>query len=139
MKGLKLSLYLVDMVDSRFLEKNKIHNFDLILDFILNGDKIHDRLAIENIGDILACLDYNDKKRDMQEPELKRAAFTVIKAMLDTGMVEISWPYGWASSKYDSPPKNNEEIFDILDRYWYEDDGFGLDKTYLLFFTKKRK
>ncbi|TCC99926.1 hypothetical protein [Pedobacter psychroterrae] len=126
------------MLDDRFLDKSKINNYEWIVDFILNGDKVNNRLAIEHIGDILFYLNKNDKERDMQDPELKRAAFTVIQALLDTNAVELDWEHGWAMSKYNSPPRTDEEIFEILDKFWYKDDGFGLDKNYLLFFKRKK-
>ena len=124
--------------DDRFLDRKEINNFDHILDIILNANKEKGFLAIENIGDILFFINKNDKERDMQDPELKKAAFTVIKALLDSKLVDIVWEWSWASSKYDTPPKTDDEIFDILDKYWYKDDGCGLDKNYLLFFKKKK-
>lgn len=128
----------MSIIDNRFLEKSKINNFERILDIILNSDKIHGRIAIEHIGDILFFINKHDKERDMQDPELKKAAFTVIKALLATKSVELDWEFGWASSKYRSPPKTADEIFDILDKYWYKNDGSGLDKNYLLFFKRKK-
>ena len=126
------------MEDERFLDESEINNFEWIVDIILNGDKINGRLAIEHVGDILFFLNKHDRQRDMRDPELKRAALTIVKALLDSEAVELDWEHGWASSKYKSPPTTNSEIFDILDKYWYEDDGFGLDRNYLLFFKKRR-
>ena len=126
------------MKDERFLDESEINNFEGIVDIILNGDKINGRLAIEHVGDIIFFINKRDKQRDMRDPELKRATLTIVKALLDSEAVELDWEHGWASSKYESPPTTDNEIYDILDKYWYKDDGFGLDRNYLLFFKKRR-
>ena len=130
-------LQISTMNDYLFLKKEKINNFDMIMDIIFNAGLSKDVLAVEHIGDIIFFLDKRDKVRDQNDPELKKAVFTVIKAMIDSGQVELRWQYTWVKSARDSPPKNDKEIFDFLDEYWDKDDGLGLDKNYLLFFRKK--
>jgi hypothetical protein len=132
-------LQISTMNDYLFLKKEEINNFDMIMDIIFNAGLSKDVLAVEHIGDIIFFLDKRDKVRDQNDPELKKAVFTVIKAMIDSGQVELRWQYTWVKSARDSPPKNDKEIFDFLDEYLNKDDGLGLDKNYLLFFRKLKK
>jgi len=123
-------------MDNRFLNPSYIKNYNLIIDTILNKGRTPKVLAIENIGDLISILNYNDKRRNIDDPELKKAIFTIVKGMLDSGIVELWWDYCWVASARNSPPTTQEEIFKFLEHYWNMDDGMGLDRNYLLWFNK---
>jgi len=74
--------------------------------------------------------------RNFDDPELRQAVYTIIKAMLDSGKVELWWDYCWVESARNSPPKTQEDLFDFIEEYWDKDDGFGLERSYLLWFNK---
>jgi hypothetical protein len=120
-----------------FLEKEKINNFDDIIEVIKTSGITPGTIAIEHIGDVIFFLNKRDKKRDMDDPELKRATFTVIKTLLDLEIAEPLWRDSWVESVRTDPPKTQQELFAFLDKYWYEKHSSGLDRNYLVFFKRK--
>ena len=72
-----------------FLEKEKINNFDDIIEVIKTSGITPGTIAVEHIGDVIFFLNKRDKKRDMDDPELKRAAFTIIKTLLDLKLLNL--------------------------------------------------
>jgi hypothetical protein len=120
-----------------FLNKNKINKFDEIIHVIDTCGITPGTIAVEHIGDILFFLNQRDKKRDMNDPELKKAAFTVIKTLLDDEIAELMWADTWVKWARTSPPKSQEELFKFLDDYWYKKDASGLDRNYLVYFKRK--
>jgi hypothetical protein len=125
------------MDHSLFLAKDQINNFEEIMHVIFNYGLQKDVLAVENTGDIIYYLDQRDKKRELDDPELKKAVLTIIRSMLATGEVELDFRYSWVEKARDNPPKNEEEIFNFLNTYWDEDDGFGLARIHLVWFRRK--
>jgi hypothetical protein len=125
------------MDNSLFLEKDQINNFDEIMYVIFNYGLQADVLAVENTGDIIYNLDQRDKKRALDVPELKKAVLTIIREMLATGEVELDFRYTWVDKARKNPPQTEEEIFNFLNTYWDEDDGFGLAKIHLVWFRRK--
>jgi hypothetical protein len=124
------------MDNSLFLEKDQINNFNEIMYVILNYGLQKDVLAVENTGDIIYYLDQRDKNRTLDDPELKKAVLTIIHSMLATGEVELDFRYSWVEKARENPPQTEEEIFNFLNTYWDEDDGFGLAKIHLVWFRK---
>jgi hypothetical protein len=61
----------------QFLEKEKINNFKHIIEIIDTCGITPGTIAVEHIGDILFFLDKYDKKRNMNDTELKHAAFAI--------------------------------------------------------------
>ena len=120
-----------------FLSKSQINDFDKIIDSILNGGITPGTLGIENVGDIVSYLDRWDKNRNIKDPELKHAVFTVIKTLLDMDVVELMWKDSIVEEARLSPPHNEENIFNFLNEHWDKDDGSGLIITYLVSFKKK--
>jgi len=125
------------MDDSFFLSPTQINKFDEIIDVIFNHGLSKEVLAVENTGDIIYYLDQHDKVRDLNDPELKKAVLTIIKAMLDTGEVELDFEHSWVREVKSDPPKNEEDIFNFLNIYWDIDDAFGLAKIHLVWFKRK--
>lgn len=123
------------MDTSFFLDKSEIRNFDEIIHVIFNCGLQKDVLAVENTGDIIYYLDQRDKIRDLNDPELKKAVLTVIRAMLETGQVELDFKHSWVEAVRDNPPTEPDEIFNFLNEYWDKDDGYGLAKFHLVWFT----
>ena len=121
----------------QFLEKEKINNFDHIVEIIDTCGITPGTIAVEHIGDILFFLNQHDKKRNMDDPELKHAAFTLIKELLDSNIAELVWKYTWVVHVRENPPQAQIEMFEFLDKYWNETDFGGLDRNYLLFFKRK--
>jgi hypothetical protein len=125
------------MSDSLFLDKSDINNFDDIMYVIFNYGLQKDVLAVENTGDIISYLDKYDKVRDLNDPDLKKAVLTIIKVMLETGEVELEFRYSWVQHVQQNPPKTEKEIFTFLNKYWDEDDGYGMAKILLVWFRRK--
>jgi hypothetical protein len=80
-----------------FLSRDQINGFDKIIEFILTGGITPGTLGIEHTGDIVSHLDHWDKKRDIKDPQLKRAVFTIIKTLLDMDVIEIMWKHSIVS------------------------------------------
>ena len=130
-------IFRLTMDDSFFLCPTQINKFDEIIDVIFNHGLSKEVLAVENTGDIIYYLDQRDKVRDLNDPELKKAVLTIIKAMLDTGEVELDFEHSWVEEVKSNPPKNEKDIFKFLNTYWDVDDGFGLAKIHLVWFKRK--
>ena len=122
---------------SLFLDKNKINKFDEIIRVILTESLSPGTISIEHIGDIISFLNKRDKVREMSDPELKMAVFRIIKTLLDMDAVELLWQDSWVEKIRNSPPSTEQEVFEVLNEYWYKSDVTGLDKNYLLYFKKK--
>ncbi|RZK39319.1 MAG: hypothetical protein EOO90_19260 [Pedobacter sp.] len=122
---------------SYFLDKKDINSFSEIIEIIQTCGITPGTIAIEHIGDILFFLNQRDKKRNMDDPELKKAAFTIIKTLLDLEIVDLLWRDSWVENVRNNPPNTQKEIFEFLDYYWDKKHSSGLDRNYLLFFKKK--
>lgn len=125
------------MKSDLLMDSSLINNFDKIIEVIFTCGLSREVLAVENTGDIIAMLMHWDKVRELHDPELKRAVFTVIKAMLDSGEVELDFSFTWVKSARENPPIGEEKVFQFLDEYWDKDDGFGLSTEYLLWFRRR--
>jgi hypothetical protein len=125
------------MDHSLFLSKDQINNFEEIMYVIFNYGLQEDVLAVENTGDIIYYLDQRDKKRELDDPELKKAVLTIIHSMLATGLVDLDFRYSWVEKVRKNPPETEEDIFNFLNTYWDEDDGYGLAKIHLVWFRRK--
>lgn len=125
------------MKNDLLMDFSLINNFEKIIEVIFNSGLSKEVIAVENTGDIISLLDHWDKVRELDDPELKKAVFTVIKAMLDSGEVQLEFNYTWVKSARENPPIGEEKVFQFLDEYWDKDDGFGLSTEYLLWFRRK--
>ena len=121
----------------QFLEKEKINNFEHIIEIIDTCGITPGTIAVEHIGDILFFLDKYDKKRNMDDIELKHAAFTLIKELLASNIAELVWEFTWVVNIRKNPPQTQTGMFEFLDQYWNKKDFSGLDRNYLLFFKRK--
>jgi hypothetical protein len=93
------------MDHSLFLAKDQINNFEEIMYVIFNYGLQEDVLAVENTGDIIYYLDQRDKKRELDDPELKKAVLTIIHSMLATGLVDLDFRYSWVEKVRKNPPE----------------------------------
>ena len=60
-----------------------------------------------------------------------------VKALLDSGQVELCWDYSWPEEVRKNHPTSVDQIFEVLDNYWDKTDGVGLDRSDLMWFKKK--
>lgn len=117
----------------KFLKKEEINNFDLIIDLI----KIDPNF--ENIGDIIYLLDRHDKFRENDDPNLKYAVYTVVNEILENDIKIPIYGYSPIAPIPNPIPQDTMAILQYIDKYWssnwnsMSDIGIG----YLLFFSER--
>jgi hypothetical protein len=53
----------------------------------------------------------------MDDTELKHAAFTLIKELLDSNIAELVWEFSRVVNIRKNPPQPQTEMFEFLDQY----------------------
>ncbi|TDE10015.1 hypothetical protein [Dyadobacter psychrotolerans] len=93
----------------------------------------------ENISDIIFLLDRHDKLRELEDPELKRAVFTIVQEIIDNGIAKPIFGYSPTGPMPDPIPERAEEVLNYLDKYWGKptDQHNDIGRAYLIFFAKK--
>ena len=115
------------------LSKKQINNFELIMNLISIDPNF------ENISDIIFLLDWHDKFRESEDPELKSAIFTIVKEIIDIGIAKPIFGYSPTAPMPDPIPESAADVLDYLDRYWAKpgDQDNDIGRAYLIFFAKK--
>lgn len=105
------------------LDKIRINNLNKIIKMIVAD------INFEHIGDIIFMLDKYDKKRNLNDDELKIAVYTIIKVLIEDYHFK-------AMKNYDT--KKNEHLVSIDDVFLYLEKNWNISdiREYLLFFIK---
>lgn len=115
------------------LDKSMINNFEAILSAIAEDPNF------ENIDDIIYFLDRFDTRRDIYDPDLKDAIFTIVKEIIDRDMLTPLFGFAGTSLIPEYIPQNSHETLEYMEKHWgSDDDEFVLTRRgYLLFFERK--
>jgi hypothetical protein len=121
-----------------YLDKNQINNFNQIINDMLEEGISPNTLSMEHIGDIISFLDADDKKRNLYDPELKKAVFTIIKELLSKPQVEINFQSSSIPELRRRSDISNDELFQLLDKYWEIYQNHLTDRDYMIMLKKRR-
>lgn len=115
------------------LKKEEIQNFELIIELITKDSNF------ENIGDIIFLLDRHDKFRENDDPELKRAVFSIVNEVLEREIACPIFGYSPIAPMPNPIPTTSIQVLEYLNKYWDMNSGNHRDigRAHLIFFSKK--
>ncbi|RPD90070.1 hypothetical protein EGM88_15745 [Aureibaculum marinum] len=115
------------------MENKTDKNIDKILNVLFNNKRTYGSLGIEHLGDLVYFLEKFDKKRDLDDDELRKTLLLLSRKIVESEIAKISFILAY---NYIFPPPSNPLDFDEIEIYinknWDKMDK--VDRYYLIAF-----
>ncbi|WP_299398386.1 hypothetical protein [uncultured Gelidibacter sp.] len=115
------------------MEKKENKNIEKILSILSNNKQTYGLLGIEHLGDLVNLLEKHDKKRDLDDDDLRKTLLLLSKSIMKRNIAKISFNLTY---NYIYPPPSDASEFDKIEIYinknWDKMDK--VDRYYLISF-----